>query len=1316
MASTPAPGLQGIFEERRQDLEVHEGEANFRAFFESMTDMVIVGTQDGHILHTNAALRRTLGYSVAEFATMRLLDVHPSALRAEAEAIFFAMFRGERESCPLPLVTKTGILIPAETRIWFGKWSGTTCIFGICKNLTAEQEAQQRFERLFRHNPALMALSTATEQRFVDVNDAWLRTLGYTRAEVIGKTSAELELIIQVPAQREAVAQLESCGQFKDLELPVRRKDGEILYGLFSGEVVHSQGQTHFLTVMLDITARKRAESELQESRLRLGLALDSAGMGVWHWDILADRRHFDAQACRLLGLDPEQFRGRADEFFGAVHPDDAKLVKAALARTIEDDSPYAPEYRVVWPDGSVHALSARGRLVRDRAGKPVRLDGVLWDETERKRAHDELLESQNQFRNYIEASPIGVFVCDETGRYLQVNPAATAITGYSSAELLKMCIPDNLPPESQAIAARCFAEVVANGRIRSEFAFRHKTGRIGTWALEGVRLSATRFMAMVSDITERKQAEESLRATLEAIPDMMFEVDSEGRILNYQNSSQSPLYAAPEMFLGKRVSEVLPPTAAAICLQAIAQAEVKGLHRGAQYTLDTAEGKRHFELSISIKRGAWAVEKRMLVLVRDITAQKLAESELLQLSNRLSLATRAGNVGIWDYDVVGDRLVWDDQMFRLYGITPHQFSGAYEAWQAGLHPEDRERGDREIQLALQGVKNFDTEFRVVWSDGSIHNIRALALVERDPSGSPLRMVGTNWDITAQKQAEQDLLETNTELARATARANDMAVQAERASAAKSEFLANMSHEIRTPMNGVIGMTGLLLDTRLDDEQRRYAEAARASGESLLALINDILDFSKLEARKFALETLDFDLRSVLEEFSEVMALRAAEKGLEFACALSADVPTQLRGDPGRLRQILVNLAGNAIKFTTRGEIAVRISLEQQTARQPILRFSVRDTGIGIPTDKLGQLFNKFTQVDASTTRKYGGTGLGLAISKQLVEMMGGEIGVRSEDGVGSEFWFTSRFDKQAEVAPERFLPRNLVGTRTLVAGDSAIQRDAIMAQINGWKLRSAEAGDGRTALQLMHAAHAIGDPFQLVLVDLRMPDMNGEAFGRVVAREPRFASTKLVMLTSFGQQVNAQRLIAAGFAGWLAKPVRHAELFDCVLDVLGAESSADHRSREMAGEPPPMSYGPNARILVAEDNITNQQVALGILRKLGFRADAVADGQEALEAVRRIPYDLVFMDVQMPEMDGFEATRAIRSGSGVLNPNVPIIAMTAHAMPRDRQRCLEVGMNDYIAKPVALPTLAQLLEKWLHLPVAARRVIFSEGKKQRPE
>jgi PAS domain S-box-containing protein len=645
-----------------------------------------------------------------------------------------------------------------------------------------------------------------------------------------------------------------------------------------------------------------------------------------------------------------------------------------------------------------------------------------------------------------------------------------------------------------------------------------------------------------------------------------------------------------------------------------------------------------------------------------------------------------------------------------VWGYPPEKL--IHKKYFFDLHPEEGRESFKNAAFQVIGSqKTFQNlENPIQTPDGTILWVATNGFPILNPDGTLQGYRGSDIDITQRRQAEKTLLETNQKLESAMRQAQSMAEQANAANRTKGAFLANMSHEIRTPMNGVIGMTGLLLETDLNDEQRRYAQTIRNSAHSLLGLINDILDFSKIEAGKMDLEILDFDLESLVEDFCLSIAIRAHEKQLELIFALDPDVPTLLRGDPGRLRQILTNLVSNAIKFTHQGEVTLKVALVWKDEDRVRLHFSVKDTGIGIPEEKKDLLFEKFSQVETSTTRQYGGTGLGLAISRELSALMHGEMGVESMEGKGSVFWFTALFQTQTqETRPVPLAPAELKGERILVVDDNATNREILITRMRLWGMRPFEAANGPQALQILEESLEKNDPFSLAILDMRMPGMDGEALGRAIRMDPRMQNIHLIMLTSLAARGDASRFSGLGFSGYLTKPVLHKELQAVVRMALAGAGDSDLKNRPIltrhsVREKPPTFIHGRFRILLVEDNPTNQQVAVGILFKMGLYADTAANGAEALSALGQIPYDLVLMDVQMPVMDGLTATRRIRAAaSPVLNPRLPIIAMTAYAMQGDRDKCLDAGMNDYVPKPITPHILAEVLKKWLPHPSPAQ-------------
>ena len=702
-------------------------------------------------------------------------------------------------------------------------------------------------------------------------------------------------------------------------------------------------------------------------------------------------------------------------------------------------------------------------------------------------------------------------------------------------------------------------------------------------------------------------------------------------------------------------------------------------------------------EMTITPVRDCSGKITNYIAITQDVTERRDAEEALKAAEEHYRLLFERNQAGLFRYST--DQIIIDanDAFAAILGYSRHEI--------VGLHRKDIVFDAQESERVWARLKQerilTNIESCLKRKNGeAVWIIASLNWVEED-TAAPI-VHGSCIEITERKLAELTISKAKE--------------AAEAANRAKSQFLASMSHEIRTPMNGVIGMTSLLLGTPLNAEQRQYVEIVHASGKTLLGVINNILDFSKIEARRLVLETIDFDLRIPLREATEIVALEAHRKGLELTCTIGREVPSLVKGDPARLRQILINLLANAVKFTSKGEIALEVELQAEYGEVASLRFVVKDTGIGFSPNQAPFLFAPFTQADGSYTRRYGGTGLGLTICKQLVELMRGRIGAQSSAGKGATFWFTIAFEKQHQpVLSSPSLGLSLHPPKVLIVDDNVRNRALISAMLQSCGCRNEPTEDADSALAALHMAASAGDPFRIALLDWKMPGTDGLKLGEQIAADAELHDIGLVLMIPLGLESDMASLTQAGFLGHLSKPVWESSLHEAIKLASGGTGRSPE-SRKEIDTPPTVqpSILAHTRILVVEDNPTNQKVAAAILAKLGCRADIVEGGARAINLLQQADYDIVFMDCEMPDMDGYETARRIRDPSNqIRNSKVPIIALTAHALQGDREKCIAAGMSDYLSKPIEPEQLSQILSKWLQKPAGggegAPKILFDD-------
>jgi len=1514
------------------------------------------------------------------------------------------------------------------------------------KSETELREAEARFRSAFEDAAIGMALTDPRSGRYLRVNRALCEMFGYTEGELLA-TSFQDVTYAEDRDDTADYARRAVRGEITQYQHEKRyvHADGHLVWAQSSVSLVQdSLGRPlYFVAQMQDVTESKEAERKLQEAERQFRSLVEQIPAVTYRQSVGEDGQsgatmYASPQIEAQTGYPPQDFTEDPELWIKILHPEDRELVLEEDERTDETGEPFDAEYRIVTKEGGLTWVRDEAILVRDDEGNALYWQGIQLDITEHKQAEEERREAAEQYRRLVETVQEGIaFIGPENGIIDYCNEAYAEILGLAPRELVGRSFFDFLDEEHKEKVQRQ-SELRKEGVSSAyEICIIAADGRTKDVSATGSPIlnpdgSYSGAVQSIIDVTESRQAQRRLSTqyaitrilegsdTLEeASPEILkavceglgweigelWALDQEEELRCLSNWHAPEVYE-PEFFetsrdttfsrgagLPGRVWEAGEPIWVSDVVEdgnfpRASVAAREGLHGAFAFPMllrDEVLGVVEF-----FTREVRQPDRSVLQMARTIGAQlgqfverRRAEKELLSSQASLAEAQRMAQLGSWEWDLKTGGISWSDEVFRIYGYEPGEFTPSLDRLMNVVHPGDRDLVSEKMDAALHRGAPYDFTHRIVRPGGEERIIQRQAEIVYDEQDEPLRMVGTIQDITERKRAEEEIRELNDTLERRveerteqletavgeireseerfqsildnytavvyvkdvegrflmvnrqfenlfhftreeiagkteyevfpkevaeTFQANDRraleagspleleeiapledglhvynsikfplldsdgipyavcgisiditerkraeealrqsqerygslfqsnpdavyeldgegrfvsvnqamqeisgygiedlkgttsgdyivpeyresAIQhfaaarsgtsqdyetaithkdghrveiamthlpiyvgdkivgvygiakditqrkqvekeirelnenlearvwkrttqlqdtvheledarlaADAANRAKSEFLANMSHEIRTPMNGVIGMTEILLDTELTYEQRDFAETVKFSGENLMIILNDILDFSKIEAGKMNIETIDFDLRTAIEGVASLLAERAHEKNLEIASLIEYDVPTALRGDPGRIRQVLTNLLGNAIKFTEEGEVVLRVEPGEKANSTTMVRFSVSDTGIGMTPEQKEKVFGSFSQADTSTTRRYGGTGLGLAISKQLVELMGGRIWAESEPGAGSTFFFELPLEKQSEsvkggAAGSR---DDLRGLKVLIVDDNSTNRQILREQTASWDMVSGSAERGAEGLSMLRAAAADGEPYDVAILDMQMPEMDGMELARRIRGDSSISSTILILLTSMGRRGDGREAREAGVSAYLTKPAKQSELYDTLAAVTrSAEEESTrlitrHSLREMKAER-------SARVLLAEDNEVNQKVAVRMLERLGYRVDVAEDGLEALDAMSRHEYVAVLMDVQMPNMNGYETTVEIRRGESERGGrHTPIIAMTANAMQGDREKALEAGMDDYVPKPVKPKQLSEVLGRWI--------------------
>ena len=1138
-------------------------------------------------------------------------------------------------------------------------------------------------------------------------NSSVCQLFGYEQNELLGKPFDTLIASNALPFKgidyRELSRQFPADQIGQSTLLTASKKGGESIFIAIGVSRIDSAECFSLVITLQEASQQRRDQEQITQLSNKFDIAKDAVGIGVWEYDLVSNKLRWDEQMLNLYGIEAADFSGKRESWEALIHPEDVGKVRTRLMHSITVKQIFDTSFRIQTPNGNEKFLKAYGRVNCDAHNTPQSIIGVNYDLTECYLADKKQENSSRE--NALLATVTremndGVIVTDTQHRIIWVNPSFEHISGYLSHEIIGKR-PDTFlyGERTDKNVIKSIRAGIANERGYNEEIINYRKDGTPYWIRANCQPVYTDgkiygFMCLESDITPQKEAalkvtamNQLQRAILDSANLMLIATDANFVVKTFNRCAENLLgYKGKEAIDILNLMDFFAPQELIMGAQRLGRALNMQLKPGVDTFLAKAkrgiESEREWQLTaqnghsfpvmmsiVTLKGDGDDESEGYLAIARDISQLKAVEAEKQRNQDLLETTGTMAKLGGWEFDLRNNKLTWSKEVYRIHELPVGEPVDLGESINY-FAPDHRPTIQRAIEDGIVEGRAWDLQLPFITARNKRLWVRSVGFVEY-ADGEPITLRGAFQDITQLKRAEE---------------------KAKDASRIKSEFLANMSHEIRTPINGIIGMNDLLLKTELKEKQRHYVKLAQASGESLLHLINDILDFSKIEAGKLQLEEIEFDLEKMLAEIADTFALKAEEKQLEFVYLIDQNVPHFIRSDPSRIRQIITNLVSNALKFTESGEVVLKV---KETGMNK-LHFEIIDTGIGIPEEKIDKLFSKFVQVDASTTRKFGGTGLGLAISKQLSEMMGGGIGVNSKLNEGSTFWFNicyGEVDDKTQNEPE--LP-TLNGLKVIVVDDRQINHEVASSLL----IRCGASYDGvrsaSKAIKLLREANRQGVPFDLMIVDINIPGIDGLQLARAIRHDKTLSQPNIMMMTPVGSTPLEAQFKPLDIAIHFHKPIKPKNFYKKIqLAITNAVDPDDSEADENAIS----KFRTSNRVLLVEDNYINQQVASEMIKDLGCTVQVAENGEQAIHALKATsdPFKIILMDCQMPVMDGYEASRKIRAADHPnIDPNIPIIALTANAMKGDEEKCFEAGMNDYLAKPIVNTVLRKCLEAWL--------------------